>query len=169
MSRMTLSDRIRIEAGIYGKLSLSEIAKKIQKSPRYVSEEIKRNRTLIAGYHPCGKDCRLSSGCKRVGLCSKEGCHHRCMTCQEIDCQTICKAYDTHPCPILAKPPYGTWCTRKGKVDADASVRRAELDADFPDARWHGGNRGGTVRLVCSIRSKQHGKAGSDRTTALAG
>lgn len=106
MSRMTLSDRIRIEAGIYGKLSLSEIANKIQKSPRYVSEEIKRNRTLVRGYHPCGKDCRLSSGCKRVRLCGKEGCHRRCMTCQEIDCQTICKAYDTHPCPIMAKPPY---------------------------------------------------------------
>ena len=51
MSRMTLSERARIEAGIYGKLSLKEIAKSIHKSPRHVSEEIRRNRTPVRGEH----------------------------------------------------------------------------------------------------------------------
>lgn len=45
MSRITLSDRVAIEAGIYSKLRLNEIARRIQKSARYVSEEIKRNST----------------------------------------------------------------------------------------------------------------------------
>lgn len=103
---MTLSDRVRIEAGIYGRLSLNEIAQKLGKSAKYVSQEIKRNRTMIPGWHFNGKDCRIASHCKRTGLCGKEGCHQRCLTCQEVDCQTVCKAYDNHPCPVMAKPPY---------------------------------------------------------------
>ncbi|WP_147644581.1 helix-turn-helix domain-containing protein, partial [Subdoligranulum variabile] len=43
MSRMTLSDRIAIEAGIYARKNLTEIAKTIHKSRRHVSEEIRRN------------------------------------------------------------------------------------------------------------------------------
>lgn len=45
MIRITLSDRAAIEAGIYGRKTLTELAKTIHKSPRYVSEEIKRNGT----------------------------------------------------------------------------------------------------------------------------
>lgn len=45
MSRMTLSDRIAIEAGIYARKNLTEIAKTIHKSRRHVSEEIRRNGT----------------------------------------------------------------------------------------------------------------------------
>ena len=52
MSRMTLSDRIEIEAGIYARKSLSEIAEQIHKSRRYVSEELRRNATKIPGEHP---------------------------------------------------------------------------------------------------------------------
>lgn len=49
MSRMTLSDRIEIEAGIYARKSLSEIAERIHKSRRHVSEELRRNATLQHG------------------------------------------------------------------------------------------------------------------------
>lgn len=52
MSRITLSDRAAIEAGIYGRKTLTEIAKKIHKSPRYISEEIKKNGTKVPGMHP---------------------------------------------------------------------------------------------------------------------
>ena len=137
---MTLSERIGIEAGIFAKQTLSEIAKRIEKSPKYVSEEIKRNRTLVAGEHPCGKRCRLATGCRRTKLCSKEGCTRRCLHCREIDCQTICKAYDDHPCPILNKPPYVcNVCGRRRacKVDrayyiaqqADAMAKRRYAEA----------------------------------------
>ena len=46
MSRLTLQDRIVIECGIYEKLKLSEIAKKIGKSPESISREIRANRTI---------------------------------------------------------------------------------------------------------------------------
>lgn len=140
MSRMTLSERIGIESGIYAKLTLSEIAKRIKKSPKYVSEEIKRNRTLVSGEHPFGKKCRRASGCNRLHLCSKEGCSRNCVRCREIECQTVCKAYDDHPCPVLSKPPYVcNICSnrRKCKTDrayyiaqqADAMAKRRYSDA----------------------------------------
>ena len=140
MSRMTLSERVRIEAGIYAKKSLKDIAKDIDKSPRHVSEEIRKNRTIIKGDRPCGKECRRANGCKRVGLCGKPDCHRRCLTCHEIDCQTVCSAYDDHPCPTLQNPPYVcNVCSvrRKCKVDrayyiaqqADAVAKRRYAEA----------------------------------------
>ncbi len=127
MSRMTLSDRVRIEAGIYAKKSLKEIAKDIQKSPRHVSEEIRKNRTLLRGEHPLGKKCRSATGCKRTGLCGKPDCHRLCFTCREVDCQTICSTYDDHPCPILQKPPYVcNVCARRRKCKGDRAYYMAQ-------------------------------------------
>lgn len=53
MSRMTLSDKVRIEAGIYGRLRLNEGAQDLEKGPKYVSQAIKRNRAQEPSYHPC--------------------------------------------------------------------------------------------------------------------
>ena len=120
MSRMTLSDRIEIEAGIYARKSLSEIAEQIHKSRRYVSEELRRNATKIPGEHPLGKRCRNATGCRRGGLCGKENCHQMCYTCKEVDCQTVCKAYNDDPCKELQKPPYVcNVCSRRRKCKSD--------------------------------------------------
>ena len=120
MSRMTLSDRIEIEAGIYARKSLSEIAEQIHKSRRYVSEELRRNATKILGEHPLGKRCRNATGCRRGGLCGKENCHQMCYTCKEVDCQTVCKAYNDDPCKELQKPPYVcNVCSRRRKCKSD--------------------------------------------------
>ena len=43
MSRMTLSERVAIEAGIYAHKTLTEIAERIGKSRRHVSEELRKN------------------------------------------------------------------------------------------------------------------------------
>lgn len=140
MSRMTLTERVRIEAGIYGKLSLGEIARRIGKSLRYVSEEIRRNRTMVKGEHPFGKRCHMATGCRRKGLCGKESCNRFCYMCREIDCQTVCRVYDDHPCLRLQKPPYVcNVCPtrRKCKMDrayymaqqADAMAKRRYAEA----------------------------------------
>lgn len=140
MSRITLSDRVGIEAGIYAKQSFSKIAKQIRKDPRYVSEEIKRNRTLVPGAHPCGKICRYAPGCTRTKLCNAEECTRRCLFCREMDCQSICKRFDSHPCPTLQKPPYVcNICSKRRncKLDrayyiaqqADAMARRRYSEA----------------------------------------
>ena len=54
MSRLTLSERIVIECGIYHKLSLGKIAKKIGKTTECVSREMRANRTIAPGDHHCG-------------------------------------------------------------------------------------------------------------------
>lgn len=64
MNRFTLAERIGIECGIYQNLKLSEIAKKIGKTPGSVSREIRANRTVAPGEHPCGKDCYFAGECK---------------------------------------------------------------------------------------------------------
>lgn len=127
MSRMNLSDRIAIEAGIYDHLTLDEIAKRIDKSPRYVSAEIRQNSTKVSGEHPLGKTCHNATGCKRVGLCGKEGCTRRCWTCEEVDCQTLCKAFCDQPCKLLMKPPYVcNVCPRRRKCKADRAYYHAQ-------------------------------------------
>ena len=106
MSRMTLSDRIAIEAGIYAKLNLKEIARKIHRTPRCVSEEIRRNSTIIAGLYPPGKTCHYSCKCKRHGICGRKDCHYYCRSCKEFDCQSMCSAFTDKPCIRRSNPPY---------------------------------------------------------------
>lgn len=140
MSRITLSDRVAIESGIYARLSLTEIAKKIHKSPRHVSAELKRNSTKVCGLHPHGNDCRNATGCKRGRLCGDSFCQRKCVNCQTVDCRTVCRAYDNAPCLQLQRPPYV--CNvcgnrRKCKMDrayymaqqADAMAKRRYADA----------------------------------------
>ena len=144
MSRMTLSDRIEIEAGIYARKSLSEIAEQIHKSRRYVSEELRRNATKVPGEHPLGKRCRNATGCRRGGLCGKENCHQMCYTCKEVDCQTVCKAYNDDPCKELQKPPYVcNVCSRRRKCKSDRVYYTAQqADDSYAASRTPQGVRG---------------------------
>lgn len=120
MSRMTLSDRIAIEAGIYARKNLTEIAKTIHKSRRHVSEEIRRNGTKTPGEHPYGKICRNATGCRRKGLCEKADCLRICCTCLEVDCQRVCSTFQDSACKQLEKPPYVcNVCTQRRKCKLD--------------------------------------------------
>ena len=140
MERITLSDRTAIEAGIYGRLSLKQIADKIGKTPIAVSREIRRNCTKVAGVHPRGNDCWFASECKRVHLCGNAVCNRKCVNCKDLDCRTICRRYTNKPCTKLSKPPYVcNVCSsrRKCKQDrayyiatqADAVARRRYSNA----------------------------------------
>lgn len=117
MSRMTLSDRIAIESGIYGHKTLTEIAERIHKSRHHVSEELCKNGTKVSGEHPFGKSSHNATGCKRIGLCGKKDCRRRCCACREVDCQTVCGVFQNAPCKELQKPPYV--CIRRRKCKAD--------------------------------------------------
>lgn len=131
MSRITLSERAAIEAGIYARLSLSEIAKKIQMSTKAVSRELRQNSTHIQGERPNGKDCIFSGECKRQHLCKQASCTRRCAACRDLDCQTICSRYDSHPCKQLGKPPYVcNICQQRRKCKMDrAYYIAAQADA----------------------------------------
>lgn len=88
-NRITLSDRVSIEAGIYAGHTLEKIAEKINKHPASISREIRNNRTLLQGERPRGKDCIFAAECKIWGLCQKEDCKKKCASCHEIDCRII--------------------------------------------------------------------------------
>ena len=164
MSRITLSERTAIEAGIYGKLSFQKIAGKIGKSTRYVSREILQNRTLVRGEHPHDKDCRLAAGCKRGRLCGDESCTRRCVYCSDVDCQTVCRQYNNRPCSILSKPPYVcNVCPQRRKcradrayyiaVQADAAARRRYSEARSK-AQLQGEELSALDRLVSPLVKK---------------
>ena len=127
MSRLTLAERIVIECGIYEKLKLNEIAKKIGKSPESISREIRNNRTIATGEHPFGKDCCFAGECKAKELCGKAGCSKRCVSCREYDCREICTRYNNSPCSVLSKPPYVcNVCGRRRKCKADRAYYIAQ-------------------------------------------
>lgn len=127
MSRLTLAERIVIECGIYEKLKLNEIAKKIRKTPESISREIRANLTIAIGEHPFGKDCRFAGECKTKGLCGKEGCLKRCVSCREYDCREFCTRYNNSPCAALSKPPYVcNTCGQKRKCKADRAYYIAQ-------------------------------------------
>lgn len=120
MSRLTLSDRVTIESGIYEKLKLNEIAKKIGRSPETVSREIKKNSTIVNGVKPYGKDCVFAGLCNRCNLCGRQYCSRRCVACRVFDCRTVCKRYSNETCTVLSKAPYVcNICSNRRKCKAD--------------------------------------------------
>ena len=106
MSRFGLSERTAIEAGIYRRASFAEIAKQIGTTPRAVSEEIRRNRTISAAPRFNGKDCRFASECTRQCVCGDVLCRRECVYCRKLDCTTICAAYAPPSCKHIENPPY---------------------------------------------------------------
>ncbi|MBE6686284.1 MAG: helix-turn-helix domain-containing protein [Ruminococcaceae bacterium] len=148
MSRLTLAERIVIECGIYEKLKLSEIARKIGKSPESVSGEIRANRTIAPGEDHFGKDCHFTGECKTKGLCGKEGCSKRCGSCREYDCRELCTRYNNSSCVVLSKPPYVcNVCVRRRKYKGDRAyyiARQADAMARlrYSDSRSNIQTRG---------------------------
>ena len=141
MSRLTLRDRIAIECGIYRKLQLNEIARKIGRTPACVSKEIRNNRTMARGDRPCGKDCRFAKECQTKGVCGKEGCRKRCICCSDYDCRELCKRYNNDPCSILSKPPYVcNTCIRRRTCRADRAYYIAQ-QADAAAKRRYSDSR----------------------------
>lgn len=119
-NRITLSDRVSIEAGIYAGHTLEKIAEKINKHPASISREIRNNRTLLQGERPRGKDCIFAAECKIWGLCQKEDCKKKCASCHEIDCRIICNHYNNSPCKKLSQAPYVcNICPQRRKCRAD--------------------------------------------------
>lgn len=107
LRHMNLSDRIVIESGIYSGESLRKISERIRKHPGTVSREIQRNRTLVKGERPRGKNCSYAGSCRRKNLCDDKYCNQLCSLCCKHECQEICSLYkDGSHCKILDKKPF---------------------------------------------------------------
>lgn len=148
MSRITLSQRIAIESGIYQRQTFKEMSEKIGISVQAISNEIRLNRTFTPGDKPFGKDCRFAANCKRQHLCGNANCQNRCVRCREFDCRKFCKQYNNSPCALLSKPPYVcNLCQIRRKCKAD----RAYYMANQADAV--------SKRRYSKARSKSHSSA----------
>jgi len=158
--RLTLSDRVTIEAGLYARKTFKEIAKQTQKHPTTISREIHNNRTLVPGVRQQGKDCRYAAECKKKKLCEKPGCYSRCVSCPKNDCRAICPQYDNRTCGMLDKPPYVcNTCDRRRKCRADRayySAKQADAVAERRYSESHMGirTRGEDLEHMDKIVSK---------------
>lgn len=106
MSHIGLSERLAIEAGIYRRDTIAEIAKKIGVQPKSVSREIRKNKTLLPAARYNGKACKFAEDCKKRFVCGNTRCMRECVLCDEVDCTTVCPGYASFECKQINKPPY---------------------------------------------------------------
>ena len=104
-NRLTLSDRIIIEAGIAAKKSFYSIAKELRRSTSTVIREVQNNCIVITSLKPFGKDCMYASECRQTGLCGLD-CKRSCKFCEKQDCQDYCSRRNDLNCINHSRPPY---------------------------------------------------------------
>lgn len=106
---LTLTDRAIIEKYLVQDMSFSFIAKRLNRSASTISREIKIHRCFVNGVRYTSNDCINYRACLRRNLCDQESiytCTHRCKTCTEFDCKSLCSKYISAHCNLLDKPPY---------------------------------------------------------------
>lgn len=142
-TRLTLSDRVAIEAGIYARKTFKGIAQEIGKHPSTISREIKANRTFVPGARFYGKDCRNATGCKFKHCCDVKGCNMHCASCRKYDCQASCAHYDNSPCCNIGRPPYVcNVCDRRRKCKGDRAYYSAKHADAVAQRRYSEGHMG---------------------------
>lgn len=105
-SRLTLSDRMRIEAGIEAGYSFRRIAREIEKNVTTIIREVQNNCVVIPVTRSMGKECVYAGYCRQKGVCGAVDCSIRCFTCREVNCEDFCERFTSHTCKYHTKPPY---------------------------------------------------------------
>ncbi len=133
-NRLSFKERIRIEAGIYAKLSFSRIARELGRQPSTIIREVKQNSLFVSGARPRGIDCVYAPKCQKKNLCGDEFCNTRCWTCREYNCTELCERHRDHHCETLLKPPFV--CNNcKEKRRAGCSLDKRYYMADKAEAK----------------------------------
>lgn len=90
---LTLTDRAIIEKYLAQDMSFSFIAKRLNRSATTIFREIKNHRCFVNGFRYTSNDCINYRSCLRRNICDQESiytCSHRCKTCTEFDCKSLC-------------------------------------------------------------------------------
>lgn len=106
--KLTIDDRVSIEAGLARGQSISEIGRKIGRSASVVMREIKRNCTSEPRHSLCQERrnlCVRKGSCTAVDLCGR-GCLQGCARCKSWLCNSLCPDFEAARCPRHEKPPY---------------------------------------------------------------
>ena len=141
MSHIGFAERVAIEAGLSRHESLAVIAKQINVQPRTVSEEIRKNRTFLRSARYNGKDCKFADECRKRFACGNTRCLRDCVTCEEVDCCSVCSTYSSFSCDLTKKAPYvcNTCNLRRGcksdKAYYDAKHAHAVATRRYSTAR----------------------------------
>ena len=159
MSHIGFAERIAIEAGICRQESLATIAKQINVQPRAVSEEIRKNRTILPAARYNGKDCKYAYECQKHSVCGNAFCRHDCVLCEKIDCCSVCTMYSSFSCNLIKKAPYvcNTCKLRRGcKADRayyDAKQAHALATRRFSTARSKPQTQGDELKALDQLVS----------------
>lgn len=141
--RMTLSDRIQIESGLYAKRTLKQIAASMGRSVSTISREIRNNRTMVAGERLRGKDCAYAGRCFTKGVCGDIECQDRCSLWHKYDCTTLCKRVKNLNCLQLEKPPFVcNTCPDRRKCRKNRAYYIAQQAEDMSKRRRSDSRRG---------------------------
>jgi IS30 family transposase len=104
---LTDSERLQIEQWLKERISLKQIAIKLQKSTSTISREIRARSSISDKYapHRIRNRCVKRSECRIRYLCEgKPNCTKRCSACNM--CNELCKDYEEQICHKLFDPPY---------------------------------------------------------------
>jgi len=102
---LTLSQRIKIEQGLNGGNTFTDISKSIGKDPSTISKEVRKHRTIKYRRNPSKiPGCSLWKVCKKKHICVD--CHSvkDCRDCAK--CRLNCSDYQPKECGKLGTPPY---------------------------------------------------------------
>lgn len=104
---LTDEERLHIELWLREKVSLKQIASKLEKSSSTISREIRSRATSSDKSAPyrVPNRCIKRSECRRRYLCEdKPNCTKRCSACKL--CNDLCPDYEEQVCLKLYDPPY---------------------------------------------------------------
>lgn len=104
---LTDAERLQIEQWLKDRVSIKQIALKLNKSTSTISREIRSRSKTSDKYAPyrIHNRCVKRDSCQKRYLCSnKPNCTRRCATCKL--CNELCEEYQEQVCYKLYDPPY---------------------------------------------------------------
>lgn len=104
--KLSFSERVLIEIGLYKGQSLKNIAIEMERHPTSISREIRANRIETPARSYKGNECYKAPACKKTGVCKMSECDLECSKCTQKKCRDCCKAYESMECAKLDLPPY---------------------------------------------------------------
>lgn len=119
--QLTLADRRQIQGGLDAGLSVTAIARNLERSQSTVREEIMRNASSgpfegrrIDGYRLIERRnlCAKRSGCmldrRSIGTCPQaDACRPGfCKGCRAVCCNDVCEAFEPSSCPRHSRSPF---------------------------------------------------------------
>jgi IS30 family transposase len=149
-SRITSSERSKIEEMINEGLTLQQIAENLAKAPTSISREVKRNKVKLSRVSKSKfmrNPCEKRAVCKKTNLCNVRWCKRLCAKCEHVFCHDRCDEFVAWLCYRALRWPYVCnrckWystcpCERFAYIgkradkinDLRASVSRKGLDID---------------------------------------